>query len=92
MDDIIRRQRATVKEHLDQENAHDWPAVYDTFAHEGAIHAVPFHAEFGGLNGISLATDFVDPRGDDPRDGVGMVSSVSPLAQRSVLFLVRESP
>src|SRR5262249_20269530 len=60
MEDIIRGQRGTVKEHIDQENAHDWPAVYDTFAHNSAIHAVPFHAEFGGLNGIKNFYQAVD--------------------------------
>ncbi len=53
MEEIIRRQRATVEEHINQENAHNWPAVYETFASdESAIDAVPFHAKFGGLNGI----------------------------------------
>ena len=53
MDEIIRIQRATVEEHIGQENAHNWPAVYETFApHESAIDVIPFHAEFGGLNGI----------------------------------------
>jgi hypothetical protein len=38
MEEIIRRQRATVEEHIGQENAHNWSAVYDTFApHESAI-------------------------------------------------------
>src|SRR5262249_55202284 len=35
-------------------------AVYDTFAHESAIHAVPFHAEFDGLNGIKNFYQAVD--------------------------------
>jgi predicted ester cyclase len=53
MEDIIRRQRATVDEHIGQENAHNWPAVYDTFAaRESAIDAIPFHAKFDGLSGI----------------------------------------
>ena len=53
MEEIIRLQRATVDEHIGQENAHNWPAVYDTFApHESAIDVIPFHAQFGGLNGI----------------------------------------
>jgi predicted ester cyclase len=53
MEEIIRRQRATVEEHIGQENAHNWSAVYDTFApHESAIDVIPFHAQFGGLNGI----------------------------------------
>src|ERR1700751_3770100 len=53
MDEIIRLQRATVEEHIGQENAHNWPAVYETFApHQSVIHVIPFHAQFGGLNGI----------------------------------------
>ena len=53
MEEIIRLQRATVEEHISQENAHNWPAVYDTFAsNESAIDAVPFHTQFGGLNAI----------------------------------------
>ena len=53
MEEIIRLQRATVDEHVGQENAHNWPAVYDTFApHESAIDVVPFHTQFGGLNRI----------------------------------------
>jgi predicted ester cyclase len=53
MEEIIRLQRATVEEHIGQENAHNWPAVYDTFVpHESAIDVIPFHAQFGGLNGI----------------------------------------
>jgi predicted ester cyclase len=56
MEDIIRLQRATVDEHIIQENAHNWSAVYDTFAPDGSvIDAIPFHAQFGGLRGI---TDF----------------------------------
>jgi predicted ester cyclase len=52
MEEIIRLQRATVDEHIGQENAHNWSAVYDTFARESAIDVVPFHAQFGGLKGI----------------------------------------
>jgi predicted ester cyclase len=52
MEEIIRLQRATVDEHIGQENAHNWPAVYDTFARESVIDVVPFHTQFGGLNGI----------------------------------------
>jgi hypothetical protein len=61
MEEIIRLQRATVDEHIGQENAHNWPAVYDTFApHESAIDVVPFHTRFGGLNGISDFYQAVD--------------------------------
>jgi predicted ester cyclase len=53
MEEIIRLQRATVDEDIGKENAHNRPAVYDTFApHESAIDVIPFHAQFGGLNGI----------------------------------------
>jgi hypothetical protein len=47
MEEIIRLQRATVDEHIGQENAHNWPAVYDTFARESAIDVVPFHSSAG---------------------------------------------
>ena len=61
MDDTIRRQRATVDEHIGQENAHNWSAVYDTFApHDSRIDAVPFHAQFGGLSGIKNFYGAVD--------------------------------
>ena len=54
MEDIIRRQRATVDRHIDLENAHDWPAVCDTFAsNASAIDVVPFHVQFGGFDGIN---------------------------------------
>jgi predicted ester cyclase len=53
MKEIIQLQRATVNEHISQENAHNWPAVYDTFApDESTIDVIPFHTQFGGLNGI----------------------------------------
>jgi predicted ester cyclase len=60
MEEIIRLQWATVDEHIGQENAHNWPAVYDTFARESAIHAIPFHAHFGGLDGIKNFYQVVD--------------------------------
>ena len=60
MEDIIRLQRACIDEHIDQENAHNWPAVYDTFAHQSTIDAVPFHARFDGLNGIRNFYQTVD--------------------------------
>jgi hypothetical protein len=54
MDETIRRQRATVDEHIRQENAHNWPAVYDTFVQdENAFYdVVPFHAHFAGMTGV----------------------------------------
>lgn len=54
MEDIIRRQRGIVDEHIRLENAHNWPAVCDTFqTRDSAIDVVPFSVQFGGLNGIS---------------------------------------
>jgi hypothetical protein len=53
MEDVIRLQRATVDEHVGQENTHNWPAVYDTFAPQESTDVVPFHAQFDGLKGIS---------------------------------------
>jgi predicted ester cyclase len=60
MKEIIRLQRAMVDEHIGQENAHNWAAVYDTFAHESAIDVVPFNTQFGGLNGIRDFYQVVD--------------------------------
>ena len=61
MEEIIRKQRTMVDEHIRLENAHDWPAVRDTFlSDESAIDVVPFHAKFGGLSGI---TDFYEAVG-----------------------------
>ena len=54
MEEIIRRQRAMVDEHIDLENAHNWTAVCKTFlSDESAIDVVPLHVQFAGLNGIS---------------------------------------
>jgi hypothetical protein len=45
MDEIIRIQRATVNEHIGQENTHNWLAVYETFApRENGIDVIPFYA------------------------------------------------
>jgi hypothetical protein len=55
MEDIIRLQRATVAEHIREENAHNWPAVYGTFVQdEGSAFydVVPLHTHFAGLTGV----------------------------------------
>ena len=54
MEDIIRLQRATVDEHIRAENAHNWPAVHNTFVQdESAFYdVVPLHAHFSGLRGV----------------------------------------
>ena len=54
MEDIIRLQRATVDEHIRAENAHNWPAVHNTFVQdESAFYdVVPLHAHCSGLRGV----------------------------------------
>jgi predicted ester cyclase len=55
MEELIRIQRAIVDEHIRQENAHNWPAVYSTFVQdEGSAFydVVPLHAHFAGLSGV----------------------------------------
>lgn len=54
MQDIIRIQRATIDEHIKQENAHNWPAVYNTFVQdETAFYdVIPLHTHFAGLTGV----------------------------------------
>jgi hypothetical protein len=55
MEDIIRIQRATVDEHIREENAHNWPAVYGTFVQdeESAFYdVVPLHTHFTGITGV----------------------------------------
>lgn len=51
MEDIIRLQRATVDDHIRAENAHNWPAVHNTFVQdESAFYdVVPLHAHFSGF-------------------------------------------
>lgn len=61
MEEIIRLRRACVDEHIGQENAHNWPAVYDTFSpHESTIDVIPFHTQFSGLSGIRDFYQVVD--------------------------------
>ena len=52
MEDIIAIQRATIAEHIAQENAHNWDAVHDTFVQdETAFYdVVPLHTHFAGLS------------------------------------------
>ena len=54
MDEIIKRQRAIVDEHIRHENAHNWAGVYDTFVkHEHAYcDVVPFNTRFAGYTGV----------------------------------------
>ena len=52
MEDLIRIQRATVDEHIREENAHNWPAVYGTFVQDEG----------------SAFYDVFRPRGDYLRD------------------------
>ena len=93
MEEIIRLQRATVEEHISQENAHNWPAVYDTFAsNESAIDAVPFHTQFGGLNAIRDFYQAVDAAFPDFKATVwGDSRSLSFSAQRYSTITLRPS-
>jgi len=55
MEDLISVQRATVEEHIREENAHNWPAVYSTFVQneESAFYdVIPLHTHFAGLTGV----------------------------------------
>ena len=54
MEQIIQIQRATIDEHIREENAHNWPAVHQTFVQdETAFYdVVPLHAHFPGLKGV----------------------------------------
>jgi predicted ester cyclase len=55
MEEMIRAQRATVEEHIREENAHNWPAVYSTFVqdeHAAFYDVVPLHTHFAGLIGV----------------------------------------
>jgi hypothetical protein len=55
MDELIRIQRTTVDEHIRAENAHNWPAVYDTFVQDensAFYDVVPLHTHFAGITGV----------------------------------------
>ena len=52
--DILELQRATVAEHIRQENEHNWPGVYDTFVQDDQsfYDVVALHTHFAGFNGV----------------------------------------
>jgi hypothetical protein len=54
MDDILKRQRATVDAHIQAENVKDWPAVYDTFiqSDEAYYDVAPLATRFQGISGV----------------------------------------
>ena len=54
MDSRIERQRAIVAEHIRCENAHDWPAVYETFVQDDRAFydVIPLKASFKGIEGV----------------------------------------
>jgi predicted ester cyclase len=54
MEQIIQLQRATIEEHVRQENAHNWPKVYETFVQDenSFYDVVPFHTHFSGMTGV----------------------------------------
>jgi steroid delta-isomerase-like uncharacterized protein len=54
LDSRIERQRAIVAEHIGCENAHDWPAVYETFVQDDRAFydVVPLRASFKGIEGV----------------------------------------
>jgi predicted ester cyclase len=54
MDEIVQIQRATVAEHIREENAHNWPAVYSTFVQDDTAFydVVPLHMHFPGIAGV----------------------------------------
>lgn len=65
--DRIQRQREIVAQHIEGENAHDWPAVYNTFAQDGRAYyeVVPMQATYSGMEGVrdfyeTLATALPD--------------------------------
>lgn len=50
----IAIQRQTIVEHMRAENAHEWPAVYDTFLRDerSSYDVVPLNTTFNGFNGV----------------------------------------
>ena len=54
MEDIIKRQRATVEEHIRTKNAGDWPAVYNTFVQSEVAYydVIPYGTKFEGIEGV----------------------------------------
>lgn len=54
MNDTIQVQRETIIEHMRAENAHEWPAVYDTFINDSTAFydVVPLSNKFEGIAGV----------------------------------------
>jgi phosphotransferase system HPr-like phosphotransfer protein len=55
-DALIELQRRTIAEHVREEQAKNWPAVYGTFTpHERDAYydVVPFHTRFRGIQGVA---------------------------------------
>jgi len=54
MDEIVRIQRATVAEHIREENAHNWPAVHNTFVQDDTAFydVIPLNMRFPGIAGV----------------------------------------
>ncbi|GAC1659500.1 MAG: hypothetical protein NVS9B15_22150 [Acidobacteriaceae bacterium] len=54
MDPRIQRQREIVARHIAGENAHDWPAVYDTFEQsaDSFYDVIPMHTTYTGIDGV----------------------------------------
>jgi steroid delta-isomerase-like uncharacterized protein len=50
----IAIQRECIVEHMRAENAHEWPAVYDTFIKDSRAYydVVPLSARFSGFSGV----------------------------------------
>lgn len=53
-EELIAIQRACIVEHMRGENAHDWPAVYETFIQDerASYDVVPLSAHFAGFSGV----------------------------------------
>ncbi|MEZ4869765.1 MAG: ester cyclase [Caldilineaceae bacterium] len=54
MNEILKRQRATVDAHIQAENSKDWPAVYDTFIQSDAAYydVAPLATRFEEISGV----------------------------------------
>lgn len=54
MQDLIKLQRATIDEHIQNENAKDWEGVYNTFirSDEAYYDVVPLATRFKGISGV----------------------------------------
>ena len=53
-ENMVERQRAIVATHIQGENQHDWPSVYDTFVQDDRAYydVVPLGARFKGIEGV----------------------------------------